>query len=128
MSANTTVLTAPNRFVEASNGVTYAYRRLGPATEVPLVMLMHFRGALDNWDPALIDDLAREREVIPFDNTGIGMSSGTTPRTIDQIARDAIAFVSALDLTQVDLLGYSIGGFVAQEVDIVLTSRLLKGA
>jgi pimeloyl-ACP methyl ester carboxylesterase len=119
MSASTTVLTAPNRFVEASNGVTYAYRRLGPATEVPLVLLQHFRGNLDNWDPALVDDLAREREVILFDNTGISMSSGTTPRTLDQMARDAIAFVSALELTQGDLLGYSIGGFVAQEVDIV---------
>jgi pimeloyl-ACP methyl ester carboxylesterase len=119
MSASTTLLTAPNRFVEASNGVTYAYRRLGPATEVPLLLLQHFHGNLDNWDPALVDDLAREREVILFDNTGISMSSGTTPRTLDQMARDAIAFVSALELTQGDLLGYSIGGFVAQEVDIV---------
>ncbi len=99
MSASTTVLTAPNRFVEASNGVTYACRWPGRATEVPLILPQHFRGNLDNWDPALIDDLALEREVIHFDNSGIGMSSGTTARTIDQMARDAIAFVSARELT-----------------------------
>ncbi|MDB5057072.1 MAG: alpha/beta hydrolase [Chloroflexi bacterium] len=131
MPDNVTFLNAPNRFVEAANGVNYAYRRIGPPTGVPLVLLQHFRGNLDNWDPALIDDLAREREVIAFDNTGIGLSSGTTPSTIAQMATDAIAFVSALALTQVDLLGFSIGGFVAQEMVLIrpnLVRRLVLAA
>jgi pimeloyl-ACP methyl ester carboxylesterase len=131
MSTNATALTAPNRFVEATNGVTYAYRRLGPPTGVPLILLQHFRGNLDNWDPALVDNLAREREVIAFDNTGVGLSTGTTPSTVGQMARDAISFVSALALSQVDLLGYSIGGFVAQEVALIrptLVRRLVLAA
>src|SRR5690348_17080650 len=107
----------PNRLVSGANGVDYAYRDTGPdAGGVPLVLLQHFRGNLDSWDPALIDALAARRRVITFDNAGVGGSTGTTPDTIEQMARDAIAFVAAMDLAQVDLLGFSIGSFVAQQV------------
>ena len=80
------------------------------------MLLQHFRGNLDSWDPALVDAVARSRRVITFDNAGVGGSTGTTPDTIEQMARDAIAFVTALGTCQVDLLGFSIGSFVAQEI------------
>jgi len=103
--------------VMGANGVTYAYRDTGGGEgAVPLVLLQHFRGNLDNWDPALIDALASSRRVVTFDNAGVGGSTGTTADTIDQMARDAIAFMSALELSQIDLLGFSIGSFVAQQI------------
>ena len=80
---------------------------------VSLVLFQHFRGNLDSWDPALIDALASSRRVVAFDNTGVGGSTGTTPHMVEQMAHDALAFTAALDLGQVDLLGFSIGGFVA---------------
>src|SRR5262249_44824313 len=92
----------------------YAYRDAGEG--LPLVLLQHFRGNLDNWDPALIDALAAGRRVVTFDNVGVAGSTGTTPGTIAQMAVDAIAFLDALELMQVDLLGFSIGSFVAQEI------------
>jgi pimeloyl-ACP methyl ester carboxylesterase len=85
----------PNKLISAANGVDYAYREAGDG-EVPLVLLQHFRGNLDSWDPALIDALAPGRRVVTFDNTGVGGSSGQTPHTVRQMARDAIAFVTAL--------------------------------
>jgi len=106
----------PNKLVSTANGVDYAYRDTGGEGGVPLVLLQHFRGNLDNWDPALIDALASARRVITFDNTGVGGSSGTTPGTVEQMAYDAIAFLAAIDLGQVDLLGFSIGSFVAQQI------------
>ena len=106
----------PNKLVSTANGVDYAYRDTGGEGGVPLVLLQHFRGNLDNWDPALIDALASARRVITFDNTGVGGSSGTTPGTVEQMAYDAIAFLAAMDLGQVDLLGFSIGSFVAQQI------------
>ena len=110
----------PNKLVRAANGVDYAYRDTGPeATGVPLVLFQHFRGNLDNWDPALIDALARDRRVVTFDNRGVGDSTGTTPSTIAQMARDAIAFLDALDLDAADVLGFSIGSFVAQEIALI---------
>ena len=105
----------PNKLVSAAKGVDYAYRDTGEG-EVPLVLLNHFRGNLDNWDPALIDALASARRVITFDNAGVGGSTGATPNTIEQMARDAIAFIAAMDFGQVDLLGFSIGSFVAQQI------------
>jgi pimeloyl-ACP methyl ester carboxylesterase len=105
----------PNKLVSATDGVDYAYRDTGEG-EVPLVLLNHFRGNLDNWDPALIDALASARQVITFDNAGVGGSTGATPNTIEQMARDAIAFIAAMDFGQVDLLGFSIGSFVAQQI------------
>jgi pimeloyl-ACP methyl ester carboxylesterase len=116
----TTVLTSqyttPNLTVDAANGTAYAYRRYGKAGTVPVIFFQHFRGNLDNWDPALLDDIADEREVILFDAAGVGLSSGTVPTSFAAFGRDALAFIDALGLTKVDLFGFSIGGFVAQEV------------
>ena len=111
-------LSAPTLGADGANGVRYAYRRFGPPSPdvPPLVLLQHFRGNLDNWDPALIDALAAVREVVLFDNAGVGGSSGTTPSTVEQMAQDALAFVDALELRRIDLLGYSIGGFLAQDI------------
>jgi pimeloyl-ACP methyl ester carboxylesterase len=93
--------------VRAANGIDYAYRDTGQrgGGDAPLVLLQHFRGNLDNWDPALIDALASARRVITFDNTGVGGSTGAMPDTVVQMARDAIAFIAARELVQVDLLG-----------------------
>ena len=110
-------LTAPNRVITAANGIEYAYRDLGQGP--PLVLLQHFRGNLDNWDPALIDALANTRRIVTFDNVGVGGSTGATPSTFTEMARDAIAFLDALELEQVDLLGFSIGSFVAQELALI---------
>ena len=128
----------PNRVVGAANGIDYAYRDTGGHDgAVPLVLFQHFRGNLDSWDPALVDALARFRRVITFDNTGVGGSSGATADTIEQMARDAIAFITALGPAEADLLGFSIGSFVAQEIALrrpglvrrlVLASTAPKGA
>lgn len=118
-------VTAPNRTVRAANGIDYAYREIGEGTPA-LVLLQHFRGNLDNWDPSLIDGLARGRRVVTFDNAGVGGSTGTTPSTIAQMARDAIAFLDALDLGAVDLLGFSIGSFVAQEIALVRPAMIRR--
>lgn len=126
----------PTNKITASNGIEYAYREVGTST-VPLVLLQHFRGNLDNWDPALIDDLSAKRRVITFNNTGVGSSSGSTPSTMYEMSRDAIAFTEALGLEQIDLLGFSIGSFIAQEIALarpalvrkmVLASSAPKGA
>jgi pimeloyl-ACP methyl ester carboxylesterase len=109
----------PNRRVSAANGVGYAYRDTGGEGAVPLVLLQHFRGNLDNWDPALMDAFAVTRRVVTFDNAGVGGSTGTTPDTIEQMARDAIAFIAAMQFSQADLLGFSIGSFVAQQIALV---------
>src|ERR1700734_2805480 len=108
----------PNTRVSAANGIDYAYRDTGPnaSGDVPLVLFQHFRGNLDSWDPALIDALASARRVITFDNAGVAGSTGTTPGTGEQMARDAIAFLDAMDLGQADPLGFSIGSFVAQQI------------
>ena len=111
--------------VTAENGIEYAYRDLGQG-DVPLVLLQHFRGNLDNWDPALIDDLAAERRVVTFNNRGVGSTSGTTPNTIEAMARDAIAFLDALGVETVDLLGFSIGSFVAQEIALIRPDLLRR--
>ena len=110
----------PNEVVSAANGVDYAYRDTrGGDGAAPLVLLQHFRGNLDDWDPALIDALASTRRVVTFDNAGVGGSTGTTPDTIEQMARDAIAFLAAMEFGQADLLGFSIGSFVAQQIALV---------
>ena len=108
----------PNKLVSAPTGIGYAYRDTGEG-EVPLVLLQHFRGNLDSWDPALIDALATKRQVIAFDNAGVGGSTGATPNTIGQMAHDAIAFIASMGLGQVDILGFSIGSFVAQEIALI---------
>ena len=86
---------------------------------MPLVLLQHFRGNLDSWDPALIDALAATRRVVTFDNAGVGGSTGTTPNTVEQMAHDAIAFLAAMEFGQADILGFSIGSFVAQEIALI---------
>jgi pimeloyl-ACP methyl ester carboxylesterase len=122
--------------VTAENGIEYAYRDVG-AGDPPLVLLQHFRGNLDNWDPALIDDLAAERRVVTFDSVGVGGTTGMTPNTVEAMADGAIAFIEAMSLEQVDLLGFSIGSFVAQEIAlnrpdllrrVVLASAAPEGA
>lgn len=115
----------PNERVRAANGVDYAYRRIGAAAR-PLLMFQHFRGNLDNWDAALIDRLAASQDVVAFNNTGVGGSSGTTPRTVAQMARDALDFMDALDLDEIDLLGFSLGSFVAQEVALTRPSKVRR--
>ena len=114
-------LTAPIHTIDAANGVTYAYRRFGASDDrrPPLLFLQHFRGNLDNWDPLLVDTIAADREVILFDNAGVGSSTGSVPDTVTQMARDAIAFLDALEIDRVDLLGYSLGGMVAQEIALL---------
>lgn len=111
-------LAAPNRVVSAANGIDYAYRQVGEGAPA-LVLFQHFRGNLDNWDPLLVDALARGRQVVTFDNAGVAGSTGTTPSTITQMARDAIAFLEALEFDAVDLLGFSIGSFVAQDIALI---------
>jgi len=111
--------------------VEFAYRRFGRPADLPLVMLQHFRGNLANWDPALTDALAGEREVILVDYAGAGSSTGEPSSTIAESARQLIAFIAALGLARVDLLGFSIGGFVAQEIALVrptLVRRLVLAA
>ena len=107
--------TAPTQFVEA-NGIRFAYRRFGKASGVPLVFNQHFTGTMDHWDPAVTDGLAKEREVILFNNAGVASSSGQVPTSIEGMAANAIAFIGALGLPKVDVLGFSIGGLVAQEI------------
>ena len=104
--------------VAAANGIEYAFRELGEG-DVPLVLLQHFRGSLDNWDPALVDALASDRRVLAFDNVGVAATTGTTPHTIEAMAKAAIAFLEAPSLDRVDLLGFSIGSFVAQEIALI---------
>src|SRR5713226_9575891 len=108
---------APTRFVEA-NGIRFAYRRFGKPGGVPLVFNQHFTGTIDHWDPLVTDGLAATREVILFNNAGISNSSGAVPTTFEEMGANAIAFIKALGLKQVDVLGFSIGGFVAQEITL----------
>jgi pimeloyl-ACP methyl ester carboxylesterase len=129
-SALTSHNTAETQFVEAAVG-RFAYRRFGRPADVPLVMLQHFRGNLDNWDPALTDALAAEREVILVDYPGVGSSNGQPSSTITESAQQLIAFIAALGLDEIDLLGFSIGGFVAQQIALVrpaLVRRLVLAA
>jgi pimeloyl-ACP methyl ester carboxylesterase len=107
--------TAPTQYVEA-RGIHFAYRRFGRAGGVPLVFNQHFIGTMDHWDPAVTDGLAQTREIILFNNAGVSSSSGETPANFQEMGANAIAFIRALGLEQVDVLGISIGGFVAQEI------------
>jgi pimeloyl-ACP methyl ester carboxylesterase len=116
---------ATTQRMTAENGIEYAYRDLGEST-VPLVLLQHFRGNLDNWDPALIDALAANRRVVTFDNAGVGATTGMTPNTIEAMAHDAITFLDAMSFEHVDLLGFSIGSFVAQEIALIRPQLLRR--
>lgn len=103
----------PTRTIDV-DGVPFVYRELGPDSGVPVIFLHHLMAVLDDWDPRVIDGIAAQRRVIAFDNRGVGASGGSVPLTIDEMAQDAIAFVRALGFKQVDLLGFSLGGGVAQ--------------
>src|SRR6266705_6238055 len=108
-------ITAPTRLLEVANQ-TYAYRRFGDGSGPPLLCLQHFTGTLDNWDPAVTDPLASTREVILFDNAGVGRSIGTVPETVAGMATHALAFLDNLGIESCDVLGYSLGGMVAQQM------------
>jgi pimeloyl-ACP methyl ester carboxylesterase len=139
MSTSTAVggyVASETKKIDAASGISYAYRELG-SSEIPLVCFQHFRGNLENWDPALIDSLAENRRVVTFDNTGVAGTTGLTPHTIAEMARDAIEFLDGLKLDKVDLLGFSIGSFVVQEITlarpdlvrrVVLASSAPQGA
>jgi pimeloyl-ACP methyl ester carboxylesterase len=106
---------AATRTVDVS-GTSFVYRDLGPQTGIPVIFLNHLAAVLDNWDPRVVDGIASQRRVITFDNRGVGASGGTTPSSIAAMADDAVAFIRALGLDHVDLLGFSMGGFVAQVI------------
>src|SRR6202795_1096822 len=110
-------VTAPTQFVEA-NGIRFACRRFGQEGGTPLLFMQHFRGGMDHWDPTVTDGFAKDRPVILFDNAGVASSSGETPDTIDAMAEHAVDFVRALGLSQIDLLGFSIGGYIAQTLTV----------
>ncbi|KJC56768.1 alpha/beta hydrolase [Bradyrhizobium sp. LTSPM299] len=117
--------TAPTQFVEA-NGIRFAYRRFGNAAGVPLLFNQHFTGTMDHWDPAVTDGFARDREMILFNNAGVSSSSGEVPTSIEKMGANAVAFIRALGLAQVDVLGFSIGGFVAQEIALQATDLVRR--
>ena len=112
---NTTWKNAPTRTIDVG-GVEFAYRQLGPSTDVPVVFLTHLAAVLDNWDPRVVDGIAASHRVITFDNRGVGASSGATPTTIEQMASDAVTFIRALGFDQVDLFGFSMGGMIVQVI------------
>jgi pimeloyl-ACP methyl ester carboxylesterase len=121
--------TAQTQFVNA-NGVSLAFRRIGPSLGIPLVMLQRFRGNMDDWDPLVVDGLAYERPVVLFDGRGIGQSGGVTPNDVHAMADDATALIDAVGERHVDLLGFSLGGMVAQQIlierpDLVRTAILV---
>ncbi|MGF7132168.1 pimeloyl-ACP methyl ester carboxylesterase [Paraburkholderia sp. EB58] len=119
--------TAPTQYVEA-NGIRFAYRRFGKTRGVPLVFNIHFTGTMDHWDPAVTDGIAQGREVILFNNAGISSTSGEVPESIEEMAANAAAFIRALGLTQVDVLGFSMGGLIAQTLALAepkLVRRLI---
>ena len=105
----------PTRAIDVGS-VPFAYRELGPSSGVPVVFLHHLMAVLDDWDPRVINGIAAQRRVIAFDNRGVGASGGSVPATIEEMGRDAIAFIRALGHKQVDLVGFSLGGGVAQMV------------
>jgi pimeloyl-ACP methyl ester carboxylesterase len=113
--AETSYKDAPTRTISAG-GVDFAYRELGPRGGVPVVLVTHLAAVLDNWDPRVVDGIAARHHVIAFDNRGVGASTGKTPDTIEAMASDAVTFIRALGLAQVDLLGFSMGGMIAQVI------------
>lgn len=116
---------APNRFATVGK-IRFAYRELGPRGGVPLVLLNHWGAVLDNFDPRIVDGLATSHHIIALDYQGIGLSGGTAPVTVDEIARDAIAVISELGYTSVDLMGFSLGGFVAQDIALKAPALVRK--
>ncbi len=106
---------APTQTIDV-NGTPFAYRRIGDQADVPVIFLHHLTAVIDDWDPRVVDGIAAEHHVILFDNRGVGGSGGETPTTVAEMAHDAVAFIRALGLSKVDLLGFSLGGFIAQVI------------
>jgi pimeloyl-ACP methyl ester carboxylesterase len=116
---------APTQYIGAE-GLQYAYRSLGRQSEIPIVCLQHFTGTLDNWDPIIINGLAKERQVITIDNSGIGNSGGTTPDNVQDMTQDTIKIIASIGISRCDLLGYSLGGFIAQAMAAVRPDMIRK--
>lgn len=117
--------TAPTLYVEAP-GARFAYRSFGVSSKVPLIFFQHFIGNIDDWDPAITNEMAKSRKVILFNNTGVASTSGETPDSVAQMAKDAISFINALNITKADMLGYSLGGFIAQQMAITAPGLVRK--
>jgi pimeloyl-ACP methyl ester carboxylesterase len=115
----------PTRTIDVG-GVPFAYRELGPNSGVPVILLHHLMAVLDDWDPRVIDGIAAHHRVIAFDNRGVGASGGSVPDTIEEMGRDAIAFIRAMGLGKVDLLGFSMGGGVAQMIALQDPGRVRR--
>lgn len=137
IATSASVSAAPLRHIDAGDGIRYAYKRLGPRMGTPVLFLQRSGSELGDWDPRLIDAVAARHDVILFDNAGIGGSSGTTPDVVEAMAEDAVEFATALGLTRLDLFGYSLGGFLAQDIALahphlvrrlVLADTCSKGA
>ena len=116
---------APVRSVNAG-GVTYSYRELGPKGGIPVVFFVHLAATLDNWDPRIVDPIAKNRHVITFDQQGVGASSGKVPATLQEAADDAYTFITALGYDKIDIFSFSMGGMIAQDLvvkhpDLVLS-------
>lgn len=107
--------TAPTQYIDVA-GVPFAYRTFGKADGLPLLFLQHFTGTMDNWDPLVTNGLAQNHRIVLFDNKGVGNSGGETPTTVAQMTRDTYAFIQALGFVQVDVLGFSLGNFIAQQL------------
>ena len=116
MRESETYIHAPNKSIRTAIGITYVYRELGEKIGIPIVFFTHLSANLDNWDPRIIDGIAKQHWVITFDNTGVGLSSGQVPGTIKEMAEDAIDFIKALGFKQIDILSFSMGGMIAQEL------------
>lgn len=108
--------TAKTQYVESPNGVTFAYRQIGNASGIPLVLLTHFRGTMDKWDPVIVNSFAKNRRVITVDYAGVGLSTGDVATSMRQSAADITQFIELIGETEIDLLGFSIGGYVAQMI------------
>lgn len=116
MRESETYIHAPNKSIRTANGITYVYRELGEKIGIPIVFFTHLSANLDNWDPRIIDGIAKQHWVITFYNTGVGLSSGQVPGTIKEMAEYAIDFIKALGFKQIDILSFSMGGMIAQEL------------
>jgi pimeloyl-ACP methyl ester carboxylesterase len=112
---STTFENATTQSVDVS-GTKFVFREIGQKGGIPVVFLHHLTAVLEDWDPRIVDGLAAKHHVIVFDNRGVGGSGGSTPKTVEEMARDAVTFIGALGLSKVDLLGFSLGGFVAQVI------------
>ena len=123
--STSTALTVPTRFVEVGN-IRFAYRRLGKSRGSPLVFMNYFTGNLDDWDPLVTDGFAADFDVILFNNAGVGSSGGETPGTVSEMTRDALAFCDALGLKEFNVVGFSLGGMIAQQLALDQPNRVKR--